>query len=116
MDHERQSMDLVIREKWMSSFQLYTSLSQAEIDCISIREGLVAGCIPILSDFGVFKYREGIHIKNITSTPLPKIVETIIQIMHNTEETEQMRLKFRDSPTITSWDDIANSWMEHFVD
>lgn len=115
MDHERQSMDLVIREKWMSSFQLYTSLSQAEIDCISIRESLVTGCIPILSDFGVFKYREGIHIKNISS-PLLIIVETIIQIMYNTEETEQMRLKFRDSPTITSWDDIANSWMEHFVD
>ena len=63
MDHGRQPMDLIIREKWQSTFHLYITDTQGEIDCISIRESLVAGCVPLLSDFGVFAKREGLKFK-----------------------------------------------------
>jgi hypothetical protein len=45
----------------MSSFQLYVTNTISEIDCISIKESVLAGCIPIISNFGVFEERDGIH-------------------------------------------------------
>ena len=61
MDHGKQPLDIIIREKQMSSFHLYVTNSFSEIDCISIRESLATGAIPLISNFGVFKERDGIH-------------------------------------------------------
>jgi len=63
MDHGRVSSHLVAREKWRSTFHLYVTDTDAEIDCISIKESLATGCIPLLSKFGVFPEREGFHFE-----------------------------------------------------
>ena len=61
MDHGRQSMNMIIREKYLSTFHIYLNNCIGEIDCISIKESLITGCIPIISRFGVFKERHGIQ-------------------------------------------------------
>ncbi len=63
MDHGRRDSETIRREKWMSTFHLYLTTCDGEIDCISIRESVAAGCIPIISRHGVFDEREGVHIK-----------------------------------------------------
>jgi glycosyltransferase involved in cell wall biosynthesis len=116
IDHGRQNTDFIVREKYLSSFQLYISNTNSEIDCISIRESLVTGCIPLISDFGVFKEREGIHFELVEHpTILNSIGEQIVKILKEQQsQMDVLRGVFKKSQTILSWEDIAKKWLEHF--
>ena len=116
MDHGRQSMDMVIREKHLSTFHLYLSTSDEEIDCISVRESLVAGCIPIISKFGVFQDRHGLQFNwEPNNTELGKqIADDIVTKMYNHEFIESARDKLAGSNTIVGWSDIAKIWLSAF--
>jgi len=116
MDHGRQSMEMVAREKYMSNFHFYWTTSPAEIDCISIRESLLTGCIPILSNFGVFKERDGIHLDTLPTTDdeFQKTARIILQIMSDNTRMNDIRSKLRSSKTILSWADVAIMY-DHIV-
>lgn len=109
MDHGRQSMEMISREKYMSNFHLYWTMSQAEIDCISIRESLITGCIPILSNFGVFKERDGIHLDTLPTSQeqFHRTAMIILQIMSDSSKMNEIRSKLRSSKTILGWNDVA---------
>ncbi|ANB50410.1 hypothetical protein [Powai lake megavirus] len=115
MDHGRQSVEIINREKHMSTFHFYYTDSLGEIDCISIRESLIAGCIPIISDINIFKYRDGIHIKWLPNIPdfNRQIAYNIIELMHNVNLQEQLRNMLIKSPTIISWEKSANDWIKY---
>jgi len=112
MDHGRQPMDMIIREKYLSTFHIYLSDSIAEIDCISVRESLITGCIPIISMFGVFENRHGIQYNWDPTNKLicQAIAENIIKEMNNFEYIELARKQLMNSTTIVSWKNIAESW------
>jgi hypothetical protein len=114
MDHGRQPMEMVIREKYLSTFHLYINNSEAEIDCISIKESLVTGCIPILSNFGVYNERDGIHLpwEPENDTLCDIIAEEIINKMNDTRFVEDEREKCKKSDTIIRWSVIAKKWLE----
>jgi hypothetical protein len=112
MDHGRQSMNLIIREKYMSSFHLYITNTPDEIDCISIRESLVTGCIPLISNFGVFKSREGIHFELKDEIECyQNIGAKILEILEQNDKLDMYRDKIKKSPLIISWDNIAKKWL-----
>lgn len=113
IDHGRQNAEYIVREKYMSSFQLYITNTNSEIDCISIRESLVAGCIPLISDFGVFKEREGIHFDLIENNDVLKAIGTeIVKLTKDQQKLNVLRNVFKKSPTILSWSDIAKKWSD----
>ena len=108
IDHGRQSVEIIVREKYMSSFQLYITNTNSEIDCISIRESLVTGCIPLISNFGVFAEREGIHFDCIENDQiLNQIGMNILNLLQNQDKLDHLRKVFKKSHTITSWQDIS---------
>jgi len=112
IDHGRQNIEFIIREKYLSSFQLYITNTYSEIDCISIRESLVTGCIPLISNFGVFKEREGIHFELVENeTVFNAIANEIIKLTKDVPKMDILRNVFKKSTTILSWDDIANLWL-----
>lgn len=115
MDHGRQSMDIIIREKYLSTFHLYINNSISEIDCISIKESLVTGCIPIISNFGVFKERDGLHYNwNSNDEELCKyIANDIILKMNDMNYIINYRNNIINSDTIISWYSIANKWLKY---
>jgi hypothetical protein len=114
IDHGRQPIEMIVREKYMSSFQLYITNTIAEIDCISIRESLVAGCIPLISNFGVFAEREGIHFNLIdTDNELMKeIAINIVKIANEKDKMNILREVFKKSSTILDWSTVANKILE----
>ena len=57
--HGRVSNAEVISEKYKSSMHLYPCHHPTEIDCINIRESVLAECIPVLSDQNVCPERDG---------------------------------------------------------
>ncbi len=117
MDHGRQPVEIINREKHMSNFHFYYTDSLGEIDCISIRESLVAGCIPILSDINLFKYRDGIHV-----TWLPNIEDYnrqiatgLVEVMHNDKLQAELRTALSKSATIINWRECALQWIELII-
>lgn len=114
MDHGRQPMEMVIREKYLSNFHLYITDSKFEIDCISIRESLVTGCIPLISNSGVFKERDGIHFDIDNEKSYSLIPVKIIQLLKKYEEMNEEREKLKLSTTLISWEDVSKKWLEFF--
>jgi hypothetical protein len=114
MDHGRQSVDIIIREKYMSNFHLYLT-NTPEIDCISIKESLVAGAIPIISSNSVFKDRDGIHIDiDNTNISYTQAGLKILELM-KTPDLDALRKNLRESMTLITWHDIAMMWLEHYL-
>jgi hypothetical protein len=114
IDHGRQSIEMIVREKYMSSFQLYVTNTISEIDCISIRESLVAGCIPLISNFGVFAEREGIHFDLIDNDPnnMKDIAINIVNLLQDQKKIDVLRNVFKKSQTIMDWSMIADKIVE----
>lgn len=112
MDHGRQPMELIIREKHMSNFHLYITQSTGEIDCISIRESLAAGAIPLLSNFGVFKDRDGIHFDIVDEKSYQQIALQIVQLFAKQAELDALRIRMRSSPMLVRWPEVAKKWLE----
>ena len=116
MDHGRQPMDMIIREKYLSTFHIYLSDSIAEIDCISVRESLITGCIPIISKLGVFQNRHGIQYNWDPTNKLlcQAVAHNIIREMNEFEYIELVRKQLMESTTIISWKTVANLWTKIF--
>jgi glycosyltransferase involved in cell wall biosynthesis len=113
-DHGRQPIDLVAREKRRSTFHLYVSNTNAETDCISVKESLAAGCIPLMLDRGVFAERDGVHFDPEASWE--SIADEIAELMCNQGRTQALRERLRRSPTIVPWDVVASKWLDDVID
>ena len=115
MDHQRQPLRIIAREKKLSRFHLYYTDSLAEIDCISLRESLVAGCIPIIANEHLFKFIDGIRLKWLPNTLAfnMEIANAIVQLIELPEDQlDSLSKYYMQSPMITTWEDTANKWME----
>ena len=117
MEHGRQSIDMIIREKYLSTFHLYINNCIGEIDCISIKESLITGCIPIISNFGVFNERDGLKYDwDPNNEELCKnIVNDIILKMNNNEIINDLRQELYNSSTIINWNDISIKWLKYII-
>jgi len=112
MDHGRQPMDVIIREKYLSSFHLYLS-NYPEADCITVKESLVTGAIPLISNLGIFKDREGIKfdLGDMSPNVFANIALKIVELMRDPKLNE-LREYLKKSSTIISWMDIAAKWIQ----
>jgi glycosyltransferase involved in cell wall biosynthesis len=112
-EHGRMSLDIVAEEKRRSNFHLYPTNTIGEVDCIAIRESLVAGCIPILSYNRVFKERDGYFITGdmADSRCYPKMAQEIISLARDSVNCEILRTKLGKSRTICTWKDTAKEWL-----
>lgn len=113
--HEYGRVDLseIARQKAKSGFHLYVSNSETEIDCISVRESLLCGSIPVLGNDYVFSERDGIHVTGSTKddATYKRAASVIIgSLKREPAYLEKMREKFKKSKTIVSWDDVSKEW------
>ena len=113
MDHGRQPVDIIVREKYLSSFHLYLTNSESEIDCITVKESLLTGAIPLISTFGVFLTREGIkfNLGDMSQNTLANIALKIVELMRD-PNLDAYRETLKKSSTIISWIDIAAKWLQ----
>ena len=74
-DHGAQSAEIIAREKYMSSFELYVSNIINEVDCISIRESILAGCIPLIANFGVFTENSERYFIDLSYRSITKLLK-----------------------------------------
>lgn len=113
-EHGRVSLKEVAEEKSKSAIHLYVSNSATEIDCISVRESLLCGSVPILGNDYVFKERDGIHVMGSTDdvTTYKKAAKVAIRLLNNPATLEAKRVELRNSKTIISWETVADVWLK----
>lgn len=114
MDHGRMPVEMIVREKHLSSFHFYVTDCDGEIDCISVRESLVAGCVPLLSKSGVFKNRDGLHfdLNRQDKSCYERIAMQILQLLQRADYVDMVRERLKQSPTIVEWDTVAQQWLD----
>ncbi len=61
IDHGKVDLVETFKARWSSSYHVYITEFQ-EIDCLSIRESVAAGCIPIVANQAVFSERPVVHV------------------------------------------------------
>jgi hypothetical protein len=116
-EHGRVNLEEIAKQKATSGFHLYVSNSPTEIDCISVRESLLCGSIPVLGNDYVFNERDGIHVTGSTEKPSTyKRAASVIlnSINKGTSFLEEKRKELKKSKTIVSWETIAKLWSKLF--
>ena len=109
-DHGKQSVDIIAREKYMSSFELYISNIVNEVDCVTIRESIIAGCIPLIANFGVFLERDGFKfdMNHEDSKIMQKNALHILQIIKDQNALNDIRKEFyKNCSTLLSLNQIS---------
>ena len=118
VDHGRVSNEEILKAKEVAGFQLYFGNPPEEIDCISVKESIAVGCIPIISDKGVFAERAGYHIpydtsnrdiRGIYNNALPHLVRLLDM---KDEELAKLRKEYYDMEILLSWDQVAKKWLK----
>jgi len=110
-EHGLQTDEIIIREKYMSSFELYISNTILEMDCSSIRESVICGCIPLIANFGVFMDREGIRfdMNHLDKKLMQKIALLILQMIKDQNKLKKIRDEIKNnSKTILSYKNISD--------
>lgn len=113
-DHGKVDLEIIAREKFRSTFHLYLCTSGAEIDCIAVRESLVAGCIPILTNNSVFKERYGIKIDGDPNEEETQERGAHAAVSLSYSEIALLRREALKSPTIIDWNYVASVWLDAF--
>ena len=111
-DHGRRPQTEVAFEKQRSTFHLYFSTTSAEIDCISIRESAVSGCIPLLSKYNVFGERAGLHIEGDpnTSKGMQHFAACVVSLMHEPNKVKSLQEQLTRLQAQT-WSITAERWI-----
>jgi hypothetical protein len=112
-EHGRVSLETIAKEKAKSAIHLYVSNSSTEIDCISVRESLICGSVPVLGNDYVFKERDGVHVKGSTDNPATykRAAKTVIDLLKDQDKLQQERSELHKSKTIVSWNSVADEWL-----
>lgn len=108
-DHGKQPYEIIAREKHLSTFHLYIANIVNEVDTADIRESIVAGCIPLISTFGVFNETDGvkfnINYNDINTAQL--IANTILTLIKSGDKLEILRKHLQKSNKIESWNTVC---------
>jgi FkbM family methyltransferase len=116
MDHGRQPLVLVAQEKHRSTFHLHINNLVDEVDALTVRESLKAGCIPLISKFGVFAERHGLQFDWDPSNNdlCASIARDILQRMHDEKFVEDARNQVMGSNITASWEVVSQQWLDSF--
>ena len=113
MEHGRQPVEMIAREKYLSNFELYLTNSEMEVDCLPVRESLLTGTIPLISTNGVFKQRDGIHfdIYDTNSGTYTQAALNIVELMKK-KDLDTFRVSLKQSKSVVSWSNISKKWLD----
>ena len=108
-DHGRQPREKIIEEKYKSNLHIYLAQIH-EVDCITIRESLITGCVPLIHTHGVFAERDGLKIN--TGETVRNQATILLHLLQNPDMVESHRQQLYKSNTITNWTDVSKQWLE----
>lgn len=111
-EHGKVGQDELMQAKAKSAIHYYGCTFQ-EIDCISVRESALVGCIPVTTDYAVLSEKKycltvpgGIKDPNTHI----KLAQKIVELLESPEELDKLRPNFSKHARQETWDCIAWQW------
>lgn len=105
----------LIQEKSTSTIHYYAA-TYPEIDCISVRESAILGCIPVTTDFAALAEKQ--YSVKVAGEPGDRLTQEavakqIIELLKSPEQLELLRQKFHELAKKETWDKIAPLWLQN---
>jgi hypothetical protein len=115
MEHGRVGQAELMAQKSTSTIHYYACTFQ-EIDCISIRESVTVGCIPVTSDHAAL--REKPYCVRESGNPYQqetqeKIAYKIVDLLRHPEQLAMMQQEFTLLAEDETWQRIAQQWLSY---
>lgn len=113
-EHGRVGHEELLKEKAKSIIHYYATDFE-EIDCISVRESALVGCVPVTTDYAALEGRAYC----LTHEGDPKLQETHENIAKNIvkhlkdKDLGKTRVKFKELAREETWDKIAAQWLKN---
>lgn len=114
-EHGRIGHKDLLKEKAKSTIHYYPTDFE-EIDCISVRESALVGCVPVMSHYAALKEKPyGIRIKGNPRTREfhEKVAKEIVRLI-KTGEIEKCREEGKKLAKKETWDKIAEQWLKQW--
>ncbi len=113
-EHGKVELLETIKARWKSSYHVYITEFE-EIDCLSIRESVVAGCIPIVTNHAVFVERPAAIVEwNQKETVWDQMLGIIKKLESEATVKESLvkalQKKLGDQKLDIEWKDVAQEW------
>lgn len=116
VEHGKVGQDQLILAKSQASIHYYACTYQ-EIDCISIRESAMVGCVPVTTDFAVFSEKNYcVKVPGKPEAPATQaaVANKVIELLKNPQLLADYRQQFQLNVRLETWDNIAKVWAEKF--
>ena len=113
-EHGKVDLQTIAIEKFKSTFHVYLC-SVPEIDCIAVRESILAGCIPILINDYVFKERYGIKVEGDPAMKETQLTAVNKVLSLSYSQIAMIRREGLKSPTLIDWSHVAKKWVEKIM-
>ncbi len=112
-EHGRIGLDELMQEKSTAAIHYYASTFQ-EIDCITVRESALVGCVPVTTRYAALKeksYCISIPGNPHQSTTQEAVAWEIVKLLKNPDKLASIRQAFQDLAKEETWENIAQVWL-----
>ena len=114
-EHGRVGQDQLLQAKSTAAIHYYGCIVR-EIDCISVRESALVGCVPVTTDYAALGEKP--YCLKVPGNPYlqetqESLAGKIVELLKNPPRLEEIRLKFQDSAKEETWDKIALAWLDY---
>lgn len=111
-EHGSVPLEIIQKEQLQSNFHLYYTSSPNSIDNISIKEGSINGCIPILSTNTNIP---GIHLPGNPDdvNDIIEAAEILVGIINNDEKIKEIRKDIRENTDLSSFEKVSKKWLNY---
>ena len=111
----RIGVEELIKEKSTAAIHYYGCTFQ-EIDCISVRESALVGCVPVTTNHAALGEKP--YCLKVPGNPYlqetqESLAGKIVELLKNPQRLEEIRLKFQDFAKEETWDKIALAWLDY---
>ncbi len=112
-DHGKVGQAELLLEKATAAIHYY-ACTYEEIDCISVRESAIVGCVPVTTDYCVMSEKD--YCVKISGEPKAQatqeaIAYKIVELLKDQQQLDQIRQQFKDIPRQETWSNIAKVWI-----
>lgn len=88
-----------------------------ETDCLSVKESILAGCVPVVSKNCVFATDERQYAQRIERGDHRAMAEEVLKLLHDDQyfREVQRRLHQRAKEQVLDWDQVAKLWDNELI-
>lgn len=105
----------LMQEKSKAAIQYYPC-TYPEVDCVSVRESSIVGCVPVTTDAFVFA-EKGYCISVPGDPDDPEthraIARRVVELLKNPAELDKIRTETRAIAQAETWENIAQRWTQY---